>query len=194
MLPAMSQQVRGKALVAKVLAAAIAELPRLGYEKLSMEDIAIAAGVNKTTIYRRWATKKELILEALAKVADDIPPPADHGSLRLDMLSQMKLHRDLAKQPAIRGLMQMSLGGPPHPDIAEYADAMRAEKEAEALLVYMRGVARGELPPDTDIRLLQSIVSGTLTELVLSRQEECDDARLVRIVDLILDGAIRAGR
>ena len=186
------RHVRGKALVAKVLAAAIAELPRLGYEKLSMEDIAIAAGVNKTTVYRRWATKRDLILEALAKVMEEILPPADHGNLRLDMLSEMQRHRDLLKQPAIRGLMRMSFGAPPPPEIAEYAETVRAEKEEQGLLVYMRGIARGELPPNTDIRLLRSIVAGTMTELVLSRPEDCDDAKLAKIVDMVLDGAIRA--
>lgn len=38
------RHVRGKALVTKVLSAAVAELARVGYEKLSIEDVAVAAG------------------------------------------------------------------------------------------------------------------------------------------------------
>ena len=184
------RHVRGKALVTKVLSAAVAELARVGYEKLSIEDVAVAAGVNKTTLYRRWATKRDLILAALEKVAHDIPPPANLGSLRLDMLSQVKLHRDLAARPDIRGLMRMAFAGPPPEEIAEFSNGMRAEKEAEAMFVYTRAIDRGELPADTDVQLLHTILSGTVTELVLFRHDECDDAKLTRVVDLVLLGAM----
>ena len=185
------RHVRGKALVAKVLTAAIAELARLGYEKLSMEDVAAAAGVNKTTLYRRWTNKRDLVQEALKQLSDDIPTTPDHGSLRLDMLSQVRLQRDLLQQPVIRGLVRMACGGPAHPDIEEYGESIREAKDAQALLIYMRAIARGELPADTDVRVLHGIVSGAVTELVLFRRVECDEAKLTAIVDMILEGALR---
>ena len=63
----VTRQVRGQALVAKVMDATIAELARVGYESISIEQVAVVAGVNKTTLYRRWATRRELVRAALSQ-------------------------------------------------------------------------------------------------------------------------------
>src|SRR5262245_16386487 len=57
--------VRGEAVVRGILAAALEELARTGYGALRIEGVAARAGVNKTTVYRRWATKENLVRAAL---------------------------------------------------------------------------------------------------------------------------------
>jgi AcrR family transcriptional regulator len=191
---APERRVRGKALVAKVLEAALEELARVGYEKLSFEDIAAAAGVNKTTLYRRWSHKRDIVNEALLRFAEEIPAPTDHGSFRKDVVAQLKLSRDLLSRPAIRGLIRLSLGGPLHPDIAEIGNKIHEEKSAEARLVVLRAIARGELPPETDIRLLRSIMNGAIDEIVVFRMEPLSDEQIERIVDMILGGVLARPR
>src|SRR6266511_5046821 len=68
------------------IAATLAELAERGYAALSLESIARRAGVHKTTLYRRWGTREELVLEAmLARAGEHISVP-DTGSLRGDLL------------------------------------------------------------------------------------------------------------
>ena len=57
--------VRGEAIVARVLEATIEELALSGYAALALERVAARAGVNRTTIFRRWPTKPELVRAAV---------------------------------------------------------------------------------------------------------------------------------
>src|SRR5687768_17134081 len=60
-------RVRGRAadVVARVMNATAHELGRAGYAALRIEDVAERSGVNKTTIYRRWPGKSDLVLEVI---------------------------------------------------------------------------------------------------------------------------------
>ena len=54
----------------------------LGYASLRVEDVAARAGVNKTTIYRRWPAKSDLVIAALDALRDQTQIDPDTGSLR----------------------------------------------------------------------------------------------------------------
>src|SRR5579871_6243993 len=71
---------RSARIVAAVLDAAIDALSRASYAAVSIEDVAAAAGVNKTTVYRRWPTRAALVGAALARLAA-APEAADTGAL-----------------------------------------------------------------------------------------------------------------
>jgi AcrR family transcriptional regulator len=58
---------------AKVLAAAAGEMRRGGYDGLSIDRVAEQAGVAKTTIYRRWPSKAELVVALITELRDDVP-------------------------------------------------------------------------------------------------------------------------
>jgi AcrR family transcriptional regulator len=57
----------------RVLAAAAAEMRRGGYDGLSIDRVAEQAGVAKTTLYRRWASKAELVVALIASLREDVP-------------------------------------------------------------------------------------------------------------------------
>ena len=69
-----------------ILNATLEHLAFVGYRALRIEDIAIEAGVAKTTIYRRWPSKKELVQAAFESVTDSLVVK-DTGSLRGDLLA-----------------------------------------------------------------------------------------------------------
>src|SRR5262249_40598485 len=75
---------RSERVVRAVLAATTAELGRVGYAALRMEDVATTAGVNKTTVYRRWPTKADLVGAAMRGLGAPAQPAPDTGSLRGD--------------------------------------------------------------------------------------------------------------
>ncbi len=75
---------RSAAADAAILAATREALVDLGWSKLTMGDVAARAGVAKTTLYRRWAGKNELVVDAVAELFDELELP-DRGSLAADI-------------------------------------------------------------------------------------------------------------
>src|SRR5687767_11847715 len=69
---------------AAILAATRDALVELGWSKLTLGDVATRAGVAKTTLYRRWPGKNELVVDAMAALFDELEMP-DRGSLTADI-------------------------------------------------------------------------------------------------------------
>src|SRR5436190_6924748 len=67
-----------------IIDATIDVLVRDGYDRLSMEGVAAAAGVGKTTVYRRWSSKAELVIDAMATLKPAIDT-IDTGTLESDV-------------------------------------------------------------------------------------------------------------
>lgn len=67
-----------------ILHATRAALVDLGWGRLTMSDVAVRAGVAKTTLYRRWANKNELVVDAVAVLFDELELP-DLGCLKSDI-------------------------------------------------------------------------------------------------------------
>ncbi|HEX2688195.1 MAG TPA: helix-turn-helix domain-containing protein, partial [Kofleriaceae bacterium] len=79
---------RSERVVQHVLVATVAELAESGYRAFRMDVVSAAAGVNKTTIYRRWPAKKQLVAAAvdwMRRFVHDVPLP-DTGSLERDLV------------------------------------------------------------------------------------------------------------
>jgi AcrR family transcriptional regulator len=70
---------------AAVLQATVAALAEDGYEALNVEDVARRAGVHKTTVYRRWPTKPELVADAVRERSDERVEVPDTGTLAGDL-------------------------------------------------------------------------------------------------------------
>src|SRR5580658_8453688 len=64
---------------AAVLDAAVELLAEASYDDLSMENIAARAGVHKTTVYRRWPTKADLVADAIRARSQAVVPLPDTG-------------------------------------------------------------------------------------------------------------------
>jgi len=78
---------RGPAREYAILDAAIALIAEVGYERITFDAIAARAHASKTTMYRRWAGKAELVADALRHQAKNVAPAVpDTGSLRDDLL------------------------------------------------------------------------------------------------------------
>ena len=187
-------QVRGDKLVDKVIEATLEELASQGYGSMSIEDVAVRAGVAKTTVYRRWPTKPELVLAALGCAADDAGIASnDTGSLRGDLIAMMRSFRDFASTPRGGSLMRMMLAEGTASEVAALARTMRKSRETKPRAVIRRAIARGELPKGSDPHLVLSTLFGVVQHYVLFLDEPCDDRTLDRLVTLVLDGATSGG-
>ena len=179
---------RGDRLVTRVLEATLIELARVGYEHLSIENIASRAGVNKTTIYRRWATTDALALSALESASDRDGLP-DTGSLRGDLIAYLTGFREVCRTPAMLSLARMYFYGDASSPLNTIIRERVHQTQCSALLMFQRAIDRGELPPNTDIECLRDLFLGGAQSLILFQQEELSDEKLERTVSVLLLGA-----
>jgi len=177
---------RAEGVVDRVIAATLAELSRVGYEAMRVEDVAALSGVNKTTIYRRWPTKEELLMSAIGAAADTRMPPIDTGSLRGDL--RASLLTAFALTPFEQGVLRVIQVERSLPAVEAFAQRMREELRAMRIAMVKRGIARAELPSGTDAALVVDLVSAPV-QLALLFNESMDAASVDRVLDTVLGGA-----
>ncbi len=71
----------------ELLAVTLQLLEQNGYDGLTVDDVAATAHASKSTMYRRWPTKAELVLAAFIEGIRQVAVPPDTGSLRGDLLA-----------------------------------------------------------------------------------------------------------
>jgi AcrR family transcriptional regulator len=179
---------RSARVVDEVLRVTLEELGRVGYVALRVEDVARESGVNKTTIYRRWATKSELVEAAIRSVKNTSEPP-DTGSLREDLLTTGTEMIELCLNPARLGVIRMLHAEQLNPEVMAIRRSLRDESRQRRILMVERAIARGELPPGTDCQLLIEAVFAPLGARLFTMPEPVDRAYLEALIDLVLAGA-----
>ncbi|OBK13847.1 TetR/AcrR family transcriptional regulator [Mycobacterium asiaticum] len=86
---------RGEVLERALYAATLAELTSVGYGGLTMEGIAARAQTGKAALYRRWASKHDLVQAAMTHTVPPVPEPRAGRSARENLLSVVTAHRDV---------------------------------------------------------------------------------------------------
>ncbi|PZG01822.1 TetR/AcrR family transcriptional regulator [Nonomuraea aridisoli] len=173
-----------------VIDATLSELSEVGYAALRVDAVAQRAGVNKTTIYRRWGNKVGLVSTALIERRGQLTPPADTGSLRGDLVELLKEIRLGLKVPWVAVLLREA--GPrtaASADLYELLDMFWPARFKVSRVIFERALERGELPAGTDPDFLLEMISGPLYFHWLMLGHPLDDAFLDRVADFILHGA-----
>jgi len=182
-------RVKGRAarVVSDVLIATAEELSRVGYSELRVEDVAARSGVNKTTIYRRWPTKPDLVGAALRAVWES-PDVPDTGSLRNDFVSSLKKTAAFAMSPIGRGLTRVIQIERAHPEVEPIARSLREEFRDFRQVLVQRGIDRHELPADTDARFLTDMMAAPIFYRLFTEGETVAAEYIERVVDVVLCG------
>ncbi len=186
--------VRGEPVVRGILEATLEELARTGYGALRIDDVAARAGVNKTTVYRRWPTKEELVRAALLSITGQWMTRPDTGALRTDLLSIARQMVSLSCSCEAQGLFRMFLAEGPDSEIMTIARSLRQMHQEIPRAVIEAAQARGELAPGIDAALLFGALVAPIKERLFMDREEVDEGFLVRLVDLLLYGAMPPGQ
>jgi AcrR family transcriptional regulator len=182
---------RGEHVRQAVLAAAFDELAENGVAGSTVAGVARRCGVHETTIYRRWATRENLFVDAmLSRSAQAIPLP-DTGTTRGDLLAILHAVIAYITSPNGRGVLHAALL--PVDDCYTGArHAFWSGRLAALCPVVQRGIDRGELRADTDAQLLLETLVAPLHGRLLLTGETVDGDLAERIVDMVLDGAASA--
>jgi len=177
---------RDPACDAAILQAALDLFAEHGYAGVSIEGVAARAGVGKATVYRRYATKPELVVEAVrcgAQLSDVLP---DTGDLRADLRSMMQPLLDRLRGDDGRLLITFAMERFRNPELAdEFNRAVIGKKRSHIRRLVADAVERGDLPKDADIDLIAETPPALLWHHALYGLP-LDDGLLDRILDLVL--------
>jgi AcrR family transcriptional regulator len=178
-----------------IRAAILRLLADVGYGALTMDAVASEAGVGKATIYRRWRTKQDLVVDTIGDLAATGAMPVDTGSLEGDLRSLMHSYVAVITGPTGAAVHSLLSSIPRHPALAEaFRTGPAAVWRQGVDAVWARAEERGELPRDLDHSLLTETVSALLVQrwLVTGRQvtEEFADKALDAVVLPVIRHAI----
>jgi AcrR family transcriptional regulator len=177
---------------AAAIAATLAELAESGYSALSLEKVARRAGVHKTTLYRRWGTREELVLEAMLERAGERIAVPDTGSLRRDLLELARTAAANAASPEVAAMARaVAAESPRDSRLAEANSRFWAERLALDGVIVERAIERGEVAAGTEpARVIEALLGPIHLRLLLTG-EPVDLPFLEGIVDVVVDGIAR---
>jgi AcrR family transcriptional regulator len=178
---------------AAVLAAALEELAERGYAALTIESVARRAGVHKTSVYRHWADREALVLDALTtNVADGLLIP-DTGKFETDLREFARGLVSWLTNGLGKAVVQATVSDASRvPEIADLQQRFYAERLQRDAVMIRRAIDRGEIPPDTDPAETIKALIGPIYLRLLITAEPIDAATSDRATDLAL-AALRAG-
>jgi AcrR family transcriptional regulator len=171
-----------------ILNAALELVAERGYDGLTMEGIAARAGVAKTTVYRRWRSRDEVLEAASEKFVTEIGVP-DTGTIRGDLIellqSAIRVYSGLPGR-VMPGLVSAMAR---HPSLARRVrDGFLASRRDALRTVVERGIRRNELRPQIDIELTLDLLGGPLMYRLLVTGQAVDAETAVGLVDTLLRG------
>ncbi|WP_373083158.1 TetR/AcrR family transcriptional regulator [Zhongshania sp.] len=179
---------RAAKVVSDVLRSTCEELNDVGFSALRVEDVAERAGVNKTTIYRRWPTKNELVVEAIRNSYVTEHEFPDTGVLRDDLVQYLRIMIKRTKNPVARGAM-LTLNNCTDPALKPIAEELLGRARGYRTSIVQRGIERGELPAHTDAELVSDMFSAPILRRLMSLGETVKPAYIDSVVDIVLAGA-----
>ena len=170
----------------EILEAALQVLVDVGYDRLTMDAVALRARASKATLYRRWNSKLRLVIDALltTKQSPEVP---DTGSLREDLYGMFCGVGGMTDAESVGTFASIitAVGRDP-----EFAQAFRTEvigpKIAASQQIWERARARGEIRPDADPSLLEPALAGIVLHRVLLMGEQPTAELVRRVIDQII--------
>lgn len=187
-MPARRGRPRNESCSTSILSATIDLVAEVGIAGLTMDAVAVRAGVGKATIYRRWSSKEALMLDAWMSCVTT-PPVPDTGSLRSD-LDELFLRIDhrLSDEALQRVFPQMIAAAKVNPEVSEAYLAFLDERRRPMRSVLERAIARGELDAHTDVQFVGDLLYAPLLYRWLVTDGLVDDSIIGRVIDTVLAG------
>ncbi|WP_433724375.1 TetR/AcrR family transcriptional regulator [Nocardia sp. CA-129566] len=179
---------------AAALHAALEELAEVGYAAFSLDAVARRAGAHKTTLYRRWGTPDDLLLEAMTEAAQESVPIPDSGALRSDLLAYLEAIVENLRSPLVDAVARVyAAEAPRNPRFAETGRRFWAMRFASARPITERAIERGELPESTDPDRIIELLLGPVYLRLLVTNDAFDRPFVENTVDFVVAGATAGG-
>jgi len=147
-----------------ILSATLELLAEVGFQALSIEQVAARAGVGKMTIYRRWPSKDALVTDAIRSIQADMPV-IDTGNLRDDLITMYRtalqsLHATPMIRPLYLRLLSEWSSNPPVFQV--FVSQLILPRFHQFVAMAEKAQARGEIRPDVDLQLAVDLLIGPM--------------------------------
>jgi AcrR family transcriptional regulator len=169
---------------AAIASAVVEVLGRAGYAGLTMDAVAMAAGVGKATIYRRWSSQAELLLSVMDVVGAPVLAVPDTGELREDLIAVLTEVVELfggTSGRAIRSLLGAVIDDPVLQEGCRRLPLAHWDVAWETVLG--RAVERGEVPAGAGTSVAAEVGPAVLALRWLMTGRPLDDAVVTELVD-----------
>ncbi|MEU9058026.1 TetR/AcrR family transcriptional regulator [Streptomyces sp. NPDC048430] len=185
---------------ARIIDAALESLLNRGYDRFSVDEVAVAAGVAKTTLYRRWPTKDHLIVAVVARLQEQVPVEYS-GDVRADLTQYLgkivdgldrmrRAGRPAASGDASAGLVaEVAAAAARHADVGAAVQEMFARRNSLALTLLEQARDHGELRATADPEVIFDQLAGALYYRLLVTGQPIGAAYVARVVGSALDGS-----
>jgi AcrR family transcriptional regulator len=166
-----------------ILRAALDLFSEYGMEGASIGQIANRAGVARTTIYRRWSSREDLLVNAIERTRN-FPEQLVQGleKMQPDELVNLILEAgvDALTQTQFRNLAARLIGcSPSHPALmSAYQDKYMQPRRLAIIRIFEKAQAQGLLPQNTDVEILSDMVTGTMLYYLLFQPDERTEAKV----------------
>lgn len=173
-----------------ILDAALDVLVESGYDGMTVDMVAARAKAGKATLYRRWPSKGELVLDAVACMKAnevDLDALPDTGTLRGDLVAMIRPPSIRDAERKLRVMSGIASMLSDNPALADAAHAALVEPRAAINRVFFeRAIARGEIPADVDVEKLCLIGPALVAYSVIMLQRPVDREFLVSNIDKVI--------
>jgi AcrR family transcriptional regulator len=169
-----------------IIEASIDLLVRDGYDRLTMEGVAAAAGVGKATVYRRWGSKADLVIDAMATLKPAIDS-IDTGSLDGDVELMIVASCSPHSQRLLQVMVSICSALPREPELLEaFKTRFTEPRIARITEMLVRARRRGELGPDVDVAMAASLVPSLMLQRALMTGQPAGRAYAEQVVGSVL--------
>ncbi|MFB7512740.1 TetR/AcrR family transcriptional regulator [Streptomyces sp. NPDC056144] len=171
-----------------VLDAVVALVAETGLASVTMDAVAQRAEVSKPAIYRRWPTKQDLLIAAAESRVGQLSVP-DLGDFRAELRLVLEARAEAYRAPGIDRLMAAVIGAAAEAGAVRSAyGAYSARVMSETRAILDRGIARGDVRPDADVRAVATMVAAPLVFRLVGEMEAPDATLVDTVVELIARG------
>lgn len=194
-VPAQPGRKRDPSRDAQILDATLEVLAEVGSAGITMDMVAARAGAGKATLYRRWASKEEMVIDAVAhmkrKQVDRERLP-DTGTLRGDFLALFKPESLEERERKLKVMTGFSSVLSQNQELADAASAAVVQPWADVYLKLMRrAVERGEISASADLETLAQVIPSMAAYRTLIQRKPFELAFLLSMLDGVLLPALR---
>jgi AcrR family transcriptional regulator len=177
---------------AEILDASLVLLERVGYDRLTMDAVAAEAKASKATLYRRWASKPSLVVDAILRTKEALQvPEVDTGNLRDDLIRTSCGHGGLSDTRSSHLMAALVTALHHDPEFAEeFRSRVLGPKLAATRAIFERARERGEISADLDLDLLGPALAGIILHRSFVLGLPVDDKTVTRVVDEIILPAV----
>jgi AcrR family transcriptional regulator len=171
----------------RVLTTTLDLLTEAGLGELSIDEVSRRSGVAKTTIYRHWANRSALVIDACSRMTDGQEAPPDTGSLDGDLRAILTGIADLLGTARWSSILPSIVDAAEHdPGFADLHSRIQHGHAAPLRAALDRAALRGEIPPAADRNAVAAALLGPLFYRRWFSREPID----AEFVEMIIRGAI----